>query len=211
VPSAHADRAWVVTSDPATTAQEIALDGTVTVAPFELPLGTYPAGAVDGGLLLGLHGSMFVTNGAGELRPLGSGQPIAASARTVAAIVCDDHADCPLTLIDVVSGHRRVIAASGVNGADVTAAFSPDGSHLAVINSVPSGRWLRIIDVDSGISHDYEPTAAGATTLAWSASGEWVFWTAGRALHATRSDAAAWVEVWRSPVPLYAVYALEGL
>src|SRR3954452_14583903 len=56
--SAQAGRAWVITSDPDTTASEIAFNGTVTVPPFTLPVGTYAAGAVDGGLLVGLHGSM---------------------------------------------------------------------------------------------------------------------------------------------------------
>ena len=210
VPSAYTDRVWVVTSDPTTTAQEVGLDGTVIVPPFELPLGTYAAGAVDGGLLLGLHGSMFVTHDAGELRALGPGQPVAASARTVAAVVCDADASCPLTLIDVVSGRRRSVALSDSNGADVNAAFSPDGRHLAVITSTPSGRWLGIVDVETGLTHRHDPDAAGVSSLAWSRSGEWVFWTAGRSVLATRSDGAAWVEVWRSTAPLDSVYALEA-
>jgi hypothetical protein len=212
VASANTDRAWVVNSDPTTTAQEIALDGTVTVPPFELPLASYAVGAVDGGVLIGLHGSMFVTQGAGDLRPLGSGQPIAASARTVAAIVCDQAASCPLTLIDVASGSQHTARVDGWSGADIAAAFSPDGSRLAVLSSDREGPWLAIVDVATGATTRLvrDSSAAHAASVAWSPSGDWVFWLAGSTVRATNALSGESREIWSAPAHLFAVYAVEG-
>jgi hypothetical protein len=210
--SAHAGRAWVVTSDPTTTAQEVAFDGSVTVPPFPLPVGTYAAGAVDGGLLVGLHGSMYVVDADHAPRALGAGEPVAASADTIAAVVCDDRVACSLTLIDVTSGARRVVSDVTVGRDVARASFSPDGDRLAVYDSVQGVAAPTLVDVRTGstVALTNEANTYEIRSLAWSPSGEWLFWLAGSTVRATRRDGGATFEIVRAAQPIFAVYALEG-
>jgi dipeptidyl aminopeptidase/acylaminoacyl peptidase len=125
-------------------------------------------------------------------------------------VVCDDLARCPLTLIDVATGDRRVVSGVTTGREATRAAFSPDGERLAVFDGVRGVAAPTIVDVATGATQALvnDANTYGIKSLAWSPSGDWLFWVAGGTVRATRRDGGATYEVLREVQPIFAVYAL---
>jgi hypothetical protein len=176
VPSAHDDRVWLVSaSGPPFRVVEVSVTSEVTTPEFPLPGDGYVAGAVDDGLVVAAHGSIFVVRGADDITPLGAGEVLDASGRTIAAIACDDAAQCSLTMIDARTGRRRP---TDVGAAFGQATFSPDGSLLAFLAG--SGRAppeLVVVDVATGSARDLDVAVNEFDGLppAFSFDGRWLF------------------------------------
>jgi hypothetical protein len=69
-----------------------------------------------------------------------------------------------------------------------------------------------LVDVRTGstVALTNEANTYEIRSLAWSPSGEWLFWLAGSTVRATRRDGGATFEIVRAAQPIFAVYALEG-
>jgi hypothetical protein len=195
-PSAVEDRVWMVSaSGPPFQVFEVAVGREVTTPAFELPGDGYVAGAVDGGVVVAAHGSIFVDRGTDDVTPLGAGEVVATLGRSIAAMACDDAARCSLTIIDARSGRRRAIDVSGGYG---QAAFSPDGRRLAFLAGTGMAPpRLMLVDIEARTARDANlPTDNfnGALPV-FSADGRWLFSINGTAIEALRLDDDSVVEI----------------
>jgi hypothetical protein len=193
LPSARRDRVWVVdlrsSSGTAFAVREVTIDGETTVAARRMPNPRWPLGVVRDGLLLEGNGQVMVWDPRTDrvvhhlAFPAGLMGPAAGDVVTACVDVY-----CPvLRLIDIDSGRVRVARApSGTAFEPWAGAFSPDGRLLALALRGPgqpatATRRLALIDVASGrvgvVPGSSVP--AGYTLVAWSASGDHVFFTGG--------------------------------
>lgn len=183
--SSHPDRVWMVQgTDSAPVVKEVAVDGTVTVPEFSLPEVSYPIGAAGEGVVVVLHGSMYVVGPDGAT-PLGAGEVLAAGGHTVVAVMCDEEARCSLYAIDVTSGDRRPVRAYDSDHFCCSWALSPDGSHMAGTGEA----GLEIVDLAGGATRSVGFPVDGyypGSPVSWSADGRFVFGSAGRSVFAYR-------------------------
>jgi hypothetical protein len=192
LPSLHRDRVWVVDIDPrysvVRAVREVTMDGVTTVPATVPPRRTWPLGAVTGGLLLESGSGLDVwnpeTGRVARHLAVNPGTLGPTSGRTVVA--CTDPLCHALGLTDARTGAARAVRAPPTFTFEPwTAAFSPDGSLLAVpVRVVADGpRQLALVDVASRrttvIPESVVPP--GYTLVAWSASGRDVFLTGGGA------------------------------
>jgi hypothetical protein len=194
--SAVDDRVWIVDgSGPPFTAVEVSTTGEVTTPAFELPVDGYVAGAVDRGLVIAAHGSIFVTRGTGDLQSLGAGDVVATSGRSVVAISCDAAGRCPLTIIDVVSGARRPVEGPPSTGQGT---LSPDGHWLVFVdfNGIRApALWLVDRDTAEARKLDVPTPSLNGYLPAFSADGRWLFLISGRSVQAIRTSDGGTVEI----------------
>jgi hypothetical protein len=198
VPSAVEDRVWVAVLDessPATvralrTLREVGVDGVVTTADVAPPDGRWPVIAVDDGLVFQGDEVLEVWDPDSQefVHTLPGPFPVAAwRNRLITCVVCDQ-----AHLIDLDADTMRTIdipvgvaAIDGYGGA-----FSSDGRYVAVPGWLTGGPHtaetrlaLVLIDFESGNAslvpgipavHGY-----GHPQVAWSSSGEWLFYSVG--------------------------------
>lgn len=181
VPSVVEDRVWLVNRDAAgPTVRELDVEGRPTSPAYRLPVDWAPQGAVTAGLVLTRRDGFEVWDPAsGAVRLAGEqGTNVVAAAGDVVAwqFGCDPVL-CPLHLTNVRTGHERVVYAG--SNSYLPGAFSPDGRTLAMfVQQQQSGVGFRsvlaLVDVASGGFRTLAADGQGGT-LAWSASGRWVF------------------------------------
>ncbi|MDQ3538849.1 MAG: hypothetical protein M3415_08655 [Actinomycetota bacterium] len=198
LPSSHPQRVWLVTwrKEPTgrlAAVQEVTAGGTPTSAAVLSPQGGRPSMALDSGLVLRTPRGLQVWDpAAGRFVPV-SGQftrtgeasstlpgrfPVAASGNLLAW--CRLHC-LTLRLADLGTGERFVGAPAGTNGfGGSRGAFSPDGRWLA-LPAVPadgladSDIALALVDVAAGTASLVPGGGMHGERLAWSPSGDWVF------------------------------------
>jgi hypothetical protein len=196
IASAVDDRVWMVSaSGPPFEVFEVSMASEVTTPAFELPGDGYVAGAVDGGVVSAAHGSIFLVRGPDDVVPLGAGEVLGTSGRSIAAMACDDAARCSLTIIDARSGRRRKIDVTAGYG---QAVFSPDGRRLAFLAGVGMAPpRLMLVDVLAQTARDANvPTDSFNGSLpVFSADGRWLFSVNGTAIEAVRLSDGAVVEI----------------
>jgi hypothetical protein len=196
IASAAEDRVWLIgPTGPPFTITEISVAGDVITPTFDLPGDGYVAGAVERGLVIAAHGSIYVTRGAGDLKSLGAGEVVGTSGRYVAAISCDSTARCPLTIIDTVSGVRQQIVGPPDYG---QAVFSPDRSVVAFVATRNAGLGeLWLIDRATGVGAKASIpsfTFSGSQQV-FSPDGRWLFLPYGRSVSAIRVSDSTVVEI----------------
>lgn len=198
VPSATDGRVWLVTHDPASPAtvrdlravREVTLDGRVTaqsVGPPPCPGPTVVA-AVEAGVLCQDDGLVVWEPATGKvLKRLAGSYPVDVHGDIVAW--CGN--GCPaLHLTNTRTGEEKVIQADASFSFNETydGAFSPDGSLLAVPVTVdgrePASRGgsdgVALIDVRTRSVELVAGSRSGVyTALAWSPTGDWLFFTDG--------------------------------
>ncbi len=169
VPSATPGRVWNILLEPGTNVRfrgvrEVTVDGTTTFERSTRVPG-WPLGAVDGGLLVQVHGHLETWNPMSDKRTRVPGTfPLGVRHDLVAA--------CPQNCKAVHFTDGRVVR--GPFGDAIQGAFSPDGKRLAVARE--SGR----IVVIEGTKWHYVPHAHTGPypALAWADSG-WLYYGAG--------------------------------
>ncbi|MEY2436193.1 MAG: hypothetical protein QOF97_1029 [Acidimicrobiaceae bacterium] len=196
IASAAEDRVWLIgPTGPPFTITEISVAGDVITPTFDLPGDGYVAGAVERGLVIAAHGSIYVTRGAGDLKSLGAGEVVGTSGRYVAAISCDPTARCPLTIIDTVSGVRQQIIGPPDYG---QAVFSPDRSVVAFVATRNAGLGeLWLIDRATGVGAKASIpsfTFSGSQQV-FSPDSRWLFLPNGRSVSAIRVSDSTVVEI----------------
>lgn len=196
IPSSSEDRVWVGVLDPTSpeteralgAVREVAVDGDVTFPDTRPPGGRWPVAAVEEGLVFEAPGdppTLEVWNPrSGEIiRRLSDAFPLAWQGHLL--VRCD--AECEeVSIADFSSGEDRVISLPpGIASAD-GAAFSPDGTMLALIGLTDdqfhrADRQLVVVDVATGEAETVEGTAVQPyyNFVEWSASGDSVFITGG--------------------------------
>jgi hypothetical protein len=192
LPSLHRDRIWLVDIDPRTSVvravREVTTGGVTTEPARVPPHRAWPLAAVDDGLLLGMNSGVDVWNPhTGRVvrhLPVDAGTLGPTTGRLMTS--CTDPQCHALAFTDPVTGAARAVnAPRAFTFEPWTAAFSPDGSLLAIpIRIVADGpRQLALVDVKTGrvaIIRD-SSVSPGYTLVAWSASGRAVFLTGGGA------------------------------
>jgi hypothetical protein len=189
------DRVWLISaSGPPFSAVEVSVDGEVTTPRVDLPPDGYVAGAVDGGLVVVAHGSIFVVHGSNDVTALGAGEVLATSQRSIAALACDDAARCSLAIIDARTRQRRRIDVTAAYG---QAVFSPDGSRLALlVSSGNAPMELKVLDLSSGgTTYSNVRLDFNGSLPAFSADGQWLFSIDGTTIDAVRLDDGTVVEI----------------
>jgi hypothetical protein len=192
LPSARADRVWVVDTSPRTgevrAVREVTVDGETTVAATRPPGLRRPLGAVNDGLLLEAGNGVDVWDPASG-RIVHHLQPetgIIGAATGGVVTGCSTVWCGALRLIDVATGGERLLRApDGVAFEPWLGAFSPDGSLLALPVREPgpldAPRDLALVDIARHrvalVPGSRVP--AGYTLIAWSSSGRHVFLTGG--------------------------------
>jgi hypothetical protein len=201
IPSATEDRVWLAfleRDQPATSARlaairEVTADGRVTVPDAAPPGGAWPLSAVQSGIVYEDHGALVVWDPAtrAEVRRLTSGIPGPGHGDVLVTAVPDDCGD--LVLTDIGTGHADRVApvvAGGCWGI-FDAAFSPDGSKLAIAFGRASAHVatrLVLIDVASATARSIPGSEVpdGYVFVDWSAAGDQVFITGGERFKARR-------------------------
>jgi hypothetical protein len=195
IPSATSDRLWVALLDPESpdtvralkAVREITVDGRVTVADVVPPGGRWPVAAVDGALVFEKAGGLEVWDSAtrrvkrvlpGEAPGPGRGSRLPWCSRDYGR----------LHVSDLRTGEELDIAPpAGFVAFDCSsAAFSPDGSLLAVPIAVGDGykaaRALALVDLSRGLATAVPGSRVppGYVFVAWSSNGESVFISGGQ-------------------------------
>ena len=194
--SAAEDRVWLVgPSGPPLGVAEVATSGEI-VQTFALPGDGYPSGAVEGGLVVSAHGSIYVVRGRDDITSLGAGEVVATSPRTIAALACDASATCSLTFIDARTGRRRAVNRAGVYGGQ--GVFSPDGRWLTYVSQQPNRQaTAQIVDVVNGTVRDLSTESAGfsGAVPAFSPDSRWMFSPNRGGVEAVRVEDGAVVDI----------------
>ena len=195
IPSPHDDRVWLGIFDPLSNAvvaamREVTVSGKVTVRDVKPPGGHWPDGAVSDGLLFSLgQGRVEVWDPVSRniLRRL----PIADPGPSFGNLVASCGFQCrTLRLTDAHTGDSKAVElpSSYASFGAWSGAFSPDGSLYAVpVTSNRSfahpelGQDLAIVDVGRAAVRVVESSRVrpGYNLVAWSSSGDTVFFTGG--------------------------------
>ena len=202
IPSVHEDRVWVAVDASGSglkAVREVAIDGAVTASDIRPPDGAFPVASLDDGLVLSLNGGYVVWDPrsdeivyrfkADNLGPV-----------TGNLITTCDSACTSIQVTDVVTGATGEIGPPEGYGAFElwSGAFSPADRTLAVpvrrhpSLDEPSELDLALVNVagvasNSGYGGFVRPSVVEGSTVnpvynfvAWSSSGEYVFFTGGQ-------------------------------
>ncbi|MEY2451186.1 MAG: hypothetical protein QOD92_760 [Acidimicrobiaceae bacterium] len=181
--SSFEDRVWLVRYlELAVTLTEVDLTGAVTAGPFSVPQAQV-AGAVREGVVLSLHGSIYVVDRAGSARRIASGDALSAGGDFVFAAQCDDQLVCGVVLINVATGTVRELPDlrdSATQGFPVT--FSADATKASVLlarQTEPTR--LVLIDLPTGKVSSLEDAVVGfsPTAPSFSRDSQWLVFTTG--------------------------------
>jgi hypothetical protein len=211
IPAAEADRIWVGFLDPESPVTERALaelreidaDGNVITRGVEPPHGAWPYAELTSGLLFQGPGPVRLWNPESERtvrtypwEAIGDMGPVTGDLLASCRESCDE-----LILTDFAAGEqRRIQAPSGLAFVAFEAAFSPDGTTLAVPVKEAGGGWrsystydreLALVSLESGETEIVTDStvSAGYVFTAWSPAGDEVFITGGER-HAAREIVA---------------------
>lgn len=191
VPSAQEGRVWLALLDPKSPdtvralrgVREVTVDGEVTIPDSGPPPSPNLLGALGDGLLFQDDDGLQVWDprtGQVKLRLHG---PFPADTHGELVAWCEY--GCPaLHLTNVRTGEDRAIAPAEPFAFEETydGAFSPDGSLLAVpvVTEGEQRHRVALIDVRAGVASVIEGSElADYRAMAWSRSGEWLFFSAG--------------------------------
>jgi hypothetical protein len=182
-PSGRTDDAiWMMTDD-GTTLTGIGLDGAPRQT-IDLPPngGAWISGAGQR-LVVAAAGSITLVDPAtGSRRDLGTGTPVAATADAIAVLRCP-RLTCALSLVDLDTGRRRLLAA-GVLGSTNMGALSADGRHLAVTTNPGPSPHSYVVDLRTN-----ETTEVDADMVIGFTSGSrWLLAQSGSDIVAFRPD-----------------------
>lgn len=197
IPSAVEDRVWVAGLDPSSpetvraleTVREVTVDGVVTTPHVAPPDGRWPVAAVDDGLVFQGDDMLEIWDPETQefVDTLPGPFPVAVwGNRIVTCGACDQ-----LDLIDLDADTTRTVEVPvGVASVDgYGGAFSPDGRYVVVAGRLTGGPLTAetrvvpvLIDFESGTASVVPgiPTSLDDyPQVAWSASGDWVFYSVG--------------------------------
>jgi hypothetical protein len=195
IPSATADRVWLAVLEPGQPAtsvrlaavREVTVDGRVTVPDARPPGGEWPLSAVRSGIVYDDDGEHVVWDpvARAEVRRVRGGLVGPGHDDLLVTAHPDDCGD--LLLTDVTTGAERRIPPIAPRGcwAISEAAFSPDGSRLAIPFTRRGGFQVRhelaLIDVSRATASPVAGTEvpAGYVFVDWSTAGDQVFITGG--------------------------------
>ena len=199
VPSGRDGRVWLTTLDPESpetvrdleAVREVTVDGAVTVPETGRPPSEGPTilAAVNDGLLFQEDNELNVWDPLAEKVAARLSGPFPAD--THGNLVAWCRQECPkLHITDVATGHDLAISPSQAFRFEETydGAFSPGGALLAVPAVTSQGTHLEghrhqvaLIDVKAGTARLVEGSelADDYPAMAWSPSGEWLFFSAG--------------------------------
>jgi hypothetical protein len=218
VPSAREGRVWLTTLDPESpetvrdlkAVQEVTVDGAVTVPETGRPPSRGPTvlAAVNDGLLFQEHDELKLWDPLAEKVTARLSGPFPADTHGNLVAWCAQ--GCPkLHITDVATGQDVAVSPSPSFRFEETydGDFSPDGALLAVPAVTSRGTHLEghrhqvaLVDVNAGIARLIEggELADDYPAMAWSPSGEWLFFSAGAArimAYRPGSDAAILLSV----------------
>ena len=181
-PSSFDDRVWLIRYAEQITLTEVDVTGAITAGPFMVPQAQV-AGAVNGGIVLSLHGSIYLFDRTGSARRIASGDAVAAGGDSVFAGQCDEHFACGVVLINLATGSVRAVpevADAVTQGLAMT--FSPDGTVATVLLSRETEPTsLVVVDLATAGVSILEQAVVGfsPTTPCFSADSQWLFFTTG--------------------------------
>lgn len=181
-----------------TDAREADLDGRTTAGPLRFQ-GTSVLAALTGGRFIAQppdasgHTTLAIVSATAAPRPLARDALLIAARPDLVVYRATGCDRCPIVLVDPVTGRQRPLGRAGAGVVAGVGSFSPDGRRLAIFGSSPraSGVRVEMVDLRDGSS---KTAPAGSltpspTALAWSPSGEWLFFDAGTGrVEAVRSD-----------------------
>jgi hypothetical protein len=185
-PATTPDHMWLVEYQNAGKEQAVEVDlfGAPAGPVIALPSASFVVGAVDGGLLVGAAGGIYVLGGNGTANRVGSGMPLAAAGHIVVVSDCGANLECGLRIDDLATGESRAVVLSpgaepAINAPPV---ISADGSRIAVVQVSGGISGLASVDAATGASRDVPSGAVGlfGTAVTWSPDGQWLFSPVGR-------------------------------
>ncbi len=180
-PSDIASRVWVVSGRGPAGVVEVDLTTGETFEPTELPVGAFPMGPIDGGLVVQAPDGLYAhRRGSARFERIVNGPYVASAGRFVAYQACDERLLCPVFVRDLANGSDIAIEASAEAGYVVDGALSPDGRWLAVVRQDPSRAWrITVFEVATGRSLPVSSGPArssGFIRPTWTPDGEWLVW-----------------------------------
>lgn len=217
VPTLEADGAvWVhdgLSDDFGGAASLVDPDGSVRER-ILLPTLTVPAVGVGNALVVTTKSGTAVVSDEGSEPIHDDGVVVAADARRVAHVVCDQTRSCEVVLgtMDDPDQHRLLLAPGDVPGGyfgSGLGAFSPDGRWLALPVFTQSSRgYVAIIDTSTG-ERAGRPEGSDqpfTSALAWSPDSRWLVFAAGEGIDAWHAGTGGVSKVDTEPVQALATW-----
>jgi WD40-like Beta Propeller Repeat len=180
-PSDIESRVWVVNGRGTASFAEVDLTTGEAFGPTELPVGAFPMGPIDGGLVVQAPDGLYAhRRGSDRFERIVNGPYVASAGRFVAYQACDEQLLCPVFVRDLANGSDIAIEASAEAGYVMDGALSPDGRWLAVVRQDPSRAWrITVFEVGTGRSLPVTSGPArssGFIQPTWTPDGEWLVW-----------------------------------
>jgi hypothetical protein len=145
--------------------------------------------AVDGGLIVTLHGSSTLVTPDGRRRSVGRGEVLGGSGHAIARITCE-RLECHVTVDDLATGNSRRIAAPIENAGG--ALFAAGGRWMQLFRSGPDYQPLTLVDLRTMRVNELD-SVRGPT--AFTADGSYLLAVDGGMLRAYDLDAKRWIDL----------------
>ncbi len=182
-PSDIAERVWIGRWAETASFAEVDLATGEELGPATRPGGAYPAGAVDGGLVVQApDGLDLFRRGADRFEWIVNGQHVASSGHWLAYRSCDELLRCPISVRDLDEGTDTEMEISSGEISEFfsfsfDARLSPDGRWLAVASE--QGRRVDVFDVATSRSMSVSrgpSRMTGFAQVVWTPEAAWLLW-----------------------------------
>lgn len=188
-------------------------DGSVR-ARILLPTLTVPAVGIGDALVVTTKSGTALVSDAGSEPIRDEGVVVAADARRVAHVMCDETRSCEVFIgtMDEPDQHRLSLAPGHVPGGyfgSGLGAFSPDGRWLALPVFAQSARGhVAIIDTQTGerVGRPEGSEQPFTSALAWSPDSDWLLFAAGEGIDAWHAGTGGVIELDAEPVSALATW-----